>query len=161
MPTTQTKPASTKVTPQMMRLWMENKLNVLLIGRHGVGKSQMTQAFWYNEMGLTEGETCKYLSASTLDPWVDLVGIPKEGDDHDIDFIQLEVMQRLVNHVRIEMTGASCCNLNGLDTVLANSLGVVLGFEVTRDHRDRQIPAGFCIKLLNGCFQQCCLAGAG
>lgn len=54
-------------------LWIKNNENVLLVGKHGVGKTAMVkQAFERN------GVKWKYFSASTMDPWVDFVGIPKE-----------------------------------------------------------------------------------
>jgi hypothetical protein len=47
--------------------------NVLLEGKHGTGKTSLIQKVFQ--------ENCKnwlYFSGSTLDPWVDFVGIPKE-----------------------------------------------------------------------------------
>jgi len=77
------KPPTTKITKDYLRLWTENHMNVLLISRHGVGKTSLTRDFWENDMGWKEGETYKYLSASTLDPWVDIVGIPTPSGDND------------------------------------------------------------------------------
>lgn len=57
---------------------IENNFNVLLSGRHGVGKtSRMREAFERN------GIKYHYYSAPTMDPWVDLVGIPKPTEDKD------------------------------------------------------------------------------
>lgn len=50
-----------------------NGFNVLLVGRHGVGKTAMVK-----EVFEKIGWNWKYFSASTIDPWVDLVGVPKE-----------------------------------------------------------------------------------
>lgn len=50
-----------------------NGFNVLLTGRHGVGKTAMVKEA-FDDLGWT----WKYFSASTIDPWVDLVGVPKE-----------------------------------------------------------------------------------
>lgn len=47
--------------------------NVLLTGRHGVGKTAIVRECFNNL-----GWNWKYFSASTIDPWVDLVGVPKE-----------------------------------------------------------------------------------
>jgi len=57
---------------------IKNNLNVLLKGRHGVGKTAMVQAA-FEEAGLK----WKYYSASTMDPWVDFIGVPKEKTDAD------------------------------------------------------------------------------
>jgi hypothetical protein len=48
----------------------------MLIGRHGVGKTEMVkQAFE------SSGLNWLYFSASTMDPWIDLVGVPRKVDD--------------------------------------------------------------------------------
>jgi hypothetical protein len=46
--------------------------NGLFEGKHGVGKTEIIKAT-FNSLGWN----CKYFSASTLDPWVDLIGVPK------------------------------------------------------------------------------------
>jgi hypothetical protein len=61
-----------------LSFWIKNELNVLFIGKHGVGKTSLVeQAF--NKHGLK----WKYFSASTMDPWVDFIGIPKEKKSSD------------------------------------------------------------------------------
>jgi hypothetical protein len=64
--------------------------NVLLEGRHGTGKTSLvTEIFSKN---------CKnwlYFSGSTLDPWVDFVGVPKEikkGNNYVLSFVLPEKM---------------------------------------------------------------------
>ncbi len=58
---------------------MKEGFNVLLVGPHGVGKTQMVC-----EEVRRQGLTLKYYSSATLDPWADLVGIPipVDGDDN-------------------------------------------------------------------------------
>ena len=66
--------------------WIENGLNVLFEGRHGVGKTAMvTEAFDRN------GLNWRYFSAATMDPWVDFIGVPKEKVDESTgeSFIEL------------------------------------------------------------------------
>ncbi|MCS6861720.1 MAG: MoxR family ATPase [Abditibacteriales bacterium] len=65
---------------QLLRLAEEN-LNVLLIGRHGVGKTSMVKSV-AQQLQLA----MKYYSASTLDPWADLVGIPVPADGQGLIF---------------------------------------------------------------------------
>jgi hypothetical protein len=58
--------------------YVEQGLNVLLIGGQGVGKSSLVlDCFQRNNLKYL------YLSAATMDPWVDFVGIPKERKDPD------------------------------------------------------------------------------
>ena len=51
--------------------------NVLLTGAHGVGKTSIIKQV-FEENGLVLNESWLYFSGSTLDPWVDFIGIPKE-----------------------------------------------------------------------------------
>jgi len=53
--------------------WIKNSFNVLMVGKHGVGKTaRVLEAFNRNNLKWL------YFSASTLDPWVDFIGVPKE-----------------------------------------------------------------------------------
>ena len=65
--------------------------NVLLIGNHGVGKTAMIRSV-FESAGLVLGESYLYFSASTLDPWTDLIGVPKEVADESgnrvLDFVR-------------------------------------------------------------------------
>lgn len=64
--------------------WIKNKLNVLFVGGHGIGKTTMiTQAF--EKFGLKN----RYFSASTMDPWVDFIGVPKEVCDETGEYLEL------------------------------------------------------------------------
>ena len=67
--------------------WIQNNLNVLFIGKHGVGKTAIIKsAFERNSL------KWKYFSASTMDPWTDFVGIPRETsmtvDGRNISYLQ-------------------------------------------------------------------------
>jgi len=64
------------ITAAKVKFWIDNNLNVLLIGHHGTGKTaQVKEAF--EQAGLK----WLYFSAATMDPWVDMIGIPKETQD--------------------------------------------------------------------------------
>ena len=64
------------MTDNKLDFWIQNNYNVLFIGKHGVGKTaRIVEAFNRNNL------KWKYFSASTLDPWVDFVGVPKEAKD--------------------------------------------------------------------------------
>ena len=63
---------------EKLDFWIKNNVNVLMTGRHGVGKTAVIlQAFERAHLRY------KYFSAATLDPWVDLVGVPKEVKNED------------------------------------------------------------------------------
>ena len=68
--------------------WIKNNQNVLLIGKHGVGKTAIIKnAFERNKI------KWRYFSAATMDPWTDFVGIPKEAtkivDGESISYIKM------------------------------------------------------------------------
>jgi hypothetical protein len=66
------------ITEQKLDFWLKNNYNVLMKGGHGVGKTAMiTEAFTRN------GMKWLYFSASTMDPWVDFIGVPKEMTDEN------------------------------------------------------------------------------
>lgn len=52
--------------------YLDNGINVMFSGRHGVGKTEIIKTL-FNERNLK----WKYFSAATMDPWVDFIGIPK------------------------------------------------------------------------------------
>jgi hypothetical protein len=64
--------------------WIKKNYNVLFEGKHGVGKTARIIAA-FDRAGLKY----KYFSASTLDPWVDFVGVPKEVTENGQTFIDL------------------------------------------------------------------------
>lgn len=55
--------------------YAQNGYNVLLEGKHGIGKTEIIKAL-FESMGYK----VMYFSASTLDPWVDLIGVPQPKD---------------------------------------------------------------------------------
>lgn len=65
--------------------WVQNRYNVLFAGHAGVGKTSIVKAV-FDRHGLNH----RYFSASTMDPWVDLVGVPKERiDDNGQAYLDL------------------------------------------------------------------------
>lgn len=64
------------ITQAKLDFWIKNNLNVLFIGKHGVGKTSIiTSAFTEHNL------KWMYFSASTMDPWVDFIGVPREQKD--------------------------------------------------------------------------------
>jgi hypothetical protein len=69
---------------EKLDLWIHNRWNVLLEGRHGVGKTERIKAaFDRNKINW------RYFSGGTLDPWVDFVGIPKAVERNGKEVITL------------------------------------------------------------------------
>lgn len=66
------------IKAENLDFWIQNHYNVLFVGEHGVGKTSIVkEAFERNNL------KWRYYSASTMDPWVDLVGVPKEKRSDD------------------------------------------------------------------------------
>ncbi len=68
----------TQFNDKNVSFWIKNNLNVLLRGKHGVGKTAKVLDAFKNA-----GLRCQYFSAATIDPWTDFVGIPKEKVNPD------------------------------------------------------------------------------
>jgi len=66
--------------------YIQNNMNVLFIGRHGVGKTCCVK-----ERFEANGLKWLYFSAATMDPWVDFIGVPRvvtrDGVEH-LDLIR-------------------------------------------------------------------------
>lgn len=65
--------------------WINNCLNVLLIGKHGIGKTEKIKgAIKRNKI-----KNALYFSCATLDPWVDFIGVPKEKEKDGVQYLGL------------------------------------------------------------------------
>jgi len=62
---------------ERLKKHFEASSNVLITGAHGVGKTSIIKQV-FEDYGLVLNESWLYFSGSTLDPWVDFIGIPKE-----------------------------------------------------------------------------------
>ena len=67
-----------------MNFWLDNNYNVLFIGHAGTGKTSMVVDCWEKA-----NLKYKYFSASTMDPFLDFIGIPKEKEDEKGSYLEL------------------------------------------------------------------------
>jgi len=81
---------STKLSKldEKMDFWIEHNLNVLLEGQQGVGKSTIIES-----MVKRNNLSYKYFTASLMDPYLTLIGVPKEATNPStgesfLDFIK-------------------------------------------------------------------------
>jgi len=78
-----------KLSPldEKMDFWIKNGLNVLVEGQQGVGKSTIIEA-----MVKRNNLSYKYFTASLMDPYLTLIGVPKEAKNDNgesfLDFIK-------------------------------------------------------------------------
>jgi hypothetical protein len=66
------------ISKHKLDFWIQQGLNVLFMGQHGVGKTAMVNAAFERN-----GLRWRYFSAATMDPWVDFIGVPKEMTNGD------------------------------------------------------------------------------
>lgn len=65
--------------------YLDSGFNVLLEGSHGIGKTAIIK-----EVFESKGLNWKYFSASTMDPWIDFIGVPKTvKDSNGHEFLEL------------------------------------------------------------------------
>lgn len=72
------------IPTQKLDFWIKHNLNVCLEGKHGVGKTSIINAAFKKHK-----IEYLYFSGSTLDPWVDVVGVPKEVTEDGVTFLDL------------------------------------------------------------------------
>ncbi len=82
----------TAMREEKLDFWFKHGFNVCFIGRHGVGKTAMINAC-FERAGLKQGSTFLYFSGSTLDPWVDFVGVPRERKDEQTGLVYLDLVR--------------------------------------------------------------------
>jgi len=90
---------------EKIKFWIENNWNVLLEGKHGVGKTSMLKQAC-EELGLKWGEEVLYFSGATLDPAVDFSGIPVkkkvENDENEYNAIMELIQFKSINGKKIK-----------------------------------------------------------
>lgn len=77
------------LTDKLLDDWIRTSQNVLLVGPHGIGKTEQVLAAMKRN-----GIKYAYFSASTMDPFVDFVGVPRVVEDKNgrwLDFVKPKV----------------------------------------------------------------------
>lgn len=67
-----------------LKFWLDNNFSVLLIGKHGIGKTAKVKAIVKKK-----GLKALYFSCATLDPWVDFIGIPMKVKKDGVTYLEL------------------------------------------------------------------------
>lgn len=80
--------AMSSFTDNDLDFFLEHDYNVLFEGKHGVGKTHIIlNAFHRNNLRFA------YFSGSTLDPWVDMVGVPRPQLDEETGLYYLDLVR--------------------------------------------------------------------
>jgi len=85
----------------MLDCWIKYSYNVLFHGRHGVGKTSMV-ADAFHRAGWKLGEDYLYFSASTIDPWVDLIGVPSKSINQEGEEVLKLIRPASINNKNIK-----------------------------------------------------------
>lgn len=75
---------SFKSLRRTLEIAASNNINVMLMGLHGVGKTEIIKSVFE-----ANGLKWRYFSSSTMDPWTDLIGIPRERTEGDLTYLEL------------------------------------------------------------------------
>lgn len=75
-----------------LKKYLDNGFNVLLEGTHGLGKTAVIK-----EIFESKNLNWKYFSASTMDPWIDFIGVPKTVTKNGQDVLELVKPQEFAN----------------------------------------------------------------
>lgn len=66
--------------------YLDKEMNVLLIGKHGIGKTSIVQKLFTSRFK----DRWKYFSAAVMDPFLDFVGVPEKiTDDKGVSYLEL------------------------------------------------------------------------
>lgn len=84
------------ITDEQLERWWKFGKNVILLGNKGVGKSTIIENFF-------EKKKIKnaVFSGATLDPWTDLVGIPKVFEDGDKLYTRFAIPENIPDDVEV------------------------------------------------------------
>lgn len=117
---------SALVNIPLLEKYVDNNQNVLFEGEHGVGKSAIVNEIFNKKFGEMNKDWL-YFSASTMDPWVDLIGLPKEKTDAlGNTYIDLIPPKRFVNG---EVKGIFLDEYNRSDKKLKNAIMELIQFK--------------------------------
>lgn len=120
-----------KLIESKIKSAINNNLNVLMWGPHGIGKSTM-----YLNAVRDLGLSYKYFSVPTMEPWVDLVGIPvretKEVKGKPIDYIKLvRPLELAEDNVQVLIFD----EINRGDAKIRNAIMEIIQFKSINGHK--------------------------
>lgn len=113
---------------QNIRFSLENNFNILIIGKHGTAKTSLSEKVC-QDLGLKS----QYFSVSTLDPYVDLVGLP-----HVIDQDIPEPVVRFIRPEHLHWEDVEVLILDELNRAHPKVINTL--FEVIQQKRINGVP---------------------
>lgn len=84
-------PHQINITDRLVEEWIDAEVNVLIQGEYGVGKTSIITNVWNKKIGERNKDWVSF-SGATIDPWIDLIGIPRvaknKNKSQQEDFIE-------------------------------------------------------------------------
>lgn len=121
---------------QAVEYGIDHNLNVMLIGKHGVGKTSIIKA-------VVEERNLKwlYFSASTMDPWVDFIGIPEKSEGilsngERASYLEM-VMPKNIREGDVEVLVFD--ELNRADSAVRNALMQLIQFKAINGYHFKNL----------------------
>lgn len=112
---------------KILEISLENNWNVLLKGLHGTGKTARVVNL-FNKSGLK----WVYFSASTMDPWVDFIGIPHKEEENGISYLGLVRPKRFATD---EVEAIFIDEYNRAKPAIKNATMQLIQFKSINDHK--------------------------
>lgn len=131
------------INNEKLDFWVKNNLNVLITGEHGVGKTAIVEeTFQRNGLKIFDIDTFDqetndkqmyylYFSAATMDPYVDLIGVPREQNRDMNDgtrFTYLDLLRPLPLALD-RIAGIIMDELNRADMKVRNAVMEIIQFK--------------------------------
>lgn len=108
------------INQKLLQTYITNGFNILLQGQHGVGKTMIL-----NQACDSLGLKLKYYSASSLDPYTDLVGVPEFVTNENGDRVLRSVRPQEINDAEVVFFD----ELNRADTKVLNAVFELIQFK--------------------------------
>jgi len=126
----QYQPHQINLTSRLVEEWIEAGVNVLIQGEYGIGKTTIITKAWEEKIGERNKDWVSF-SGATIDPWIDLIGIPRvapkskkantDGKDH-IEYILPQSITESLQAIFID-------ELNRTKPVVLNALMELIQFK--------------------------------
>ena len=84
------------ITNEQLERWWKFKKNIIIFGEKGVGKTSIIKGFFEKKK-----IKCAYFSGATLDPWIDLIGIPKVFEEKGKIFTKFAIPENIPHDVEV------------------------------------------------------------
>jgi hypothetical protein len=126
------------INKSKLQQYLKLEYNVLLISLHGVGKTTIIKEVFTEAFG----DRWKYFSASSLDPFVDFVGIPRVVENEDGRSVMKLVRPEFIEYDQVEAIFLD--EFNRAAPKITNSVMELLQFKSINGHKLNNLKVIWC-----------------